>query len=139
LCRIVPTRLRQIRTTAAAPADLLCDDVHEVARLDRRSLVRRDAGDQDHLPIVYRRKDDRGRLELVLELIDRLPQGRGIRTIDSRCNGLQPSNVHGRAREIAALAACELRFECGDLLLELALPVERLLYLVLDVVTAGPK
>ena len=75
---------RHVGLAAALAADLLGDEVDQLAGLDLGRRVGRHAGGQLDLAAVDRGQHDGGGLELVLELVQRVAQGLGVGAFQAR-------------------------------------------------------
>ena len=91
--RIAAAGHRHVGLAAALAADLLGDEVDELAGLDPADAVGGDAGGDLHPRAVDRgQHDDRG-LELVLELVERVAQRLGVGAVEPRGQHLQALDV----------------------------------------------
>jgi hypothetical protein len=80
----VPPGLRHVRPPATLAAHLLGDEVDQFSGLELAGEIGGDAGDQADLAFATAGQHDSGALQLVLELVQRLAQGRGIGAFQAR-------------------------------------------------------
>jgi hypothetical protein len=119
--RIVATRLREVRTTAALAADLAGHVPDQLTGFHFADLVGGDARDQrDLVSCVHRRQHDDGALELVLELIHRVAQCARVGAVHLRGQDFDTCNIGCPGRKIRALPARKLVLELAIFLFELA-------------------
>jgi hypothetical protein len=96
---------------AALAADLLGDEVDQFAGLELAGQVGGDAGDQADLAVAGAGQHDGGALQLVLELVQRLAQGRGVGAFQGAASTLTPLTSTACAHQVVALAAASLRLQ----------------------------
>ena len=97
---------------------MLGHEVHQIAGLDLADAVGGDTSGQLHLAAVHRGQHDRGRLELVLELVQCVAQHLGICAFQGGSQHLDALDLQGLRQQFIALRRGELALEGGDLLLE---------------------
>src|SRR5690349_10947983 len=109
LGRLRAARLRHVGPAAALAADLLRDEIDELARLHPAREIRGDACDERDLAVAHRAQDDGGALQAAFQLVDRLAQALRVRAIDRGSKDLGAFHVDRLRGEIRALSRSELR------------------------------
>src|SRR6185437_10130617 len=109
--------LRHVGAAATLAADLFRDVIDELARLHLAGEVVRHAGDQRHASIRYAGEHDRGALQLVLQLVDRLAQRRSVAAVERGGDDFRTLDVDRAAGEIIARACRRFRLEPRELTL----------------------
>src|SRR5579864_6389432 len=107
--------LRHVGAAAALAADLLRDVVDELARLHLAGQVVGHAGDQRHASIRHAREHDRGALELVLQLVDRLAQRLRVAAVERGGDDFRTLDVDRAAGQVITRARRRFRLEPREL------------------------